>query len=59
MGDSIELIDLFSGVTTSRDSNGCTMKLTRGCLTVFTLSHWVIRPSPVYGVKVVHFAQTT
>ena len=32
MDDDVEIIDLFSGVTTARDSNGCTTELPRGCL---------------------------
>ena len=35
MDDSVKLIGFFSGVTTSRDSNGHTKHLPRGCLTVY------------------------
>ena len=34
MDDSVEYIGLFSGVATSRDSNGVTTELARGCLTI-------------------------
>ena len=36
MDDSVELIDLLPGVATSRDSNGVTMYLPHGCLTINT-----------------------
>ena len=44
-------------MVTSRDSNGVTMQLPHGCLTIYTLSHWVIRAFPLSGVKVFHPAQ--
>ena len=52
MDDSVEGIDLFSGVAASRDSNGDAMQLPPGCLAIYTLSHWVIRSFPLCGVKV-------
>ena len=36
MDDSVELIDLFSGVATSRDGNGVNIELPHGCLTINT-----------------------
>ena len=49
MDDSIELIDLFSGVATSRDSSGYAMYLPRGCLVIETISHWVIYDHSPYA----------
>ena len=54
MDDSIDLIDSFSGVVTSRDGDEDTMKLPRRCLTIYRLSHWVIRLFPLCSVKVLH-----
>ena len=44
MDDSIDLIDSFSGVATSRDGDEDTMKLPRGCLTINTLRDTIISP---------------
>ena len=38
MDDSVERIDMLSGVATSKDSNGVTMKLPRGYLTINTIT---------------------
>ena len=56
MDDDVELIDMFSGVATSGDSNGVTMKLPRGCH-IITTTRYMIRPFPLCGVKVLHPAQ--
>ena len=50
--DSFGYIWLFSGVAASRDSNGDTMHLPRGCLTICTLAHDV---TPLREAKVHHF----
>ena len=47
--DSVEFIGLFSGVATSRDSNGCTMYLPRGRLSAYQSRHYVIRSFPFGG----------
>ena len=40
---------LLSGVASSRDSDGCTMQLPRGCLAICAL--WVIRSSPCADIR--------
>ena len=48
MDDSFNEFDLVSGVATSRDSNGITMYLPLGCLTIST-TRYVIRSFPLGG----------
>ena len=47
---------LFSGVATPETAVGITMKLSSGCLTIFTLQY-VMRSFPLCGVRVLHPAQ--
>ena len=42
MDDRLELIGLFSGVATPRDSNAHAMYLPRVCLTIYTLRKTII-----------------
>ena len=56
-GDSVEWLGSFSGVATSRDSNGYTLYNSLMGALPYKLSHWVIRSFPLYGVKVLHPAQ--
>ena len=42
MDNSVEWIDLDSGVATSKDSDGVTLKLPRGHLTIYALRDPII-----------------